>query len=73
MVTQLKGIKMNISKSVKVSNAMNSTTQIKLAAHLQFTQPWLGKMLKDNNPRHIADMAEFYGISTSEFIARGES
>jgi hypothetical protein len=63
---------MNILKSVKVSNAMNGTTQVQLAEHLQFTQPWLGKMLKDNNSKHVERMAEFYNISTSEFIKRGE-
>ena len=64
---------MNILKSVKVSNAMNGTTQVQLAEHLKFTQPWLGRMLKDNNPRHVANIAAFYKISTSEFIKRGES
>jgi hypothetical protein len=63
---------MNILKSVKVSNAMNGTTQVQLAEYLKFTQPWLGKMLKDNNPKHIANIAVFYGITTSEFIKRGE-
>jgi hypothetical protein len=63
---------MNILKSVKVSNAMGGTTQVQLAEYLKFTQPWLGKMLKDNNPKHIAKMAEFYGVDTSAFIARGE-
>jgi hypothetical protein len=52
---------------------MNGTTQVQLAEYLKFTQPWLGKMLKDNNPKHIAKMAEFYGVDTSAFIARGES
>ena len=64
---------MNISKSVKISNAINETTQVQLAKHLMFTQPWLGKMLKDNNSKHVASMAAFYGITTSEFIKRGES
>jgi hypothetical protein len=64
---------MNILKSVKVSNAMNGATQVQLADHLMFSQPWLGKMLKDNNPKHIASMAAFYGITTSQFIERGES
>jgi hypothetical protein len=58
---------MNILKSVKVSIAMNGTTQVQLAEH------WLGKMLKDNNAKHVASMAAFYGITTSEFIKRGES
>tara|TARA_R110000851_G_scaffold262488_1_gene414964 strand:- start:696 stop:887 length:192 start_codon:yes stop_codon:yes gene_type:complete len=63
---------MNILKSVKVSNAMTGFTQVQLAKHLKFTQPWLGKMLKDNNSKHIGSMAAFYSVSTSEFIKRGE-
>lgn len=63
---------MNIRKSVKVSNAMKETTQYHLAQYLKVTLPWLGKLLKNNSPKHVEKMADFYGITTSEFIARGE-
>ena len=63
---------MNISKSVKVSAAMSETTEKDLAQAMGFTSVWLWKMIKENNPKHIEKMADFYDISVSEFIKRGE-
>lgn len=63
---------MNIEKSVKVSAAMAGTTQKELAAHIGITSIYLGKVMKDNSPRHVEAMANFYGVPVSEFVKRGE-
>ncbi len=64
--------KMNLTKSVKISAAMSETSERDLAESLGITRTWLWKLLKENNPKHIEKMADFYGISVSEFIKRGE-
>ena len=51
---------------------MNETKDEKLAQHLSITTVWLWNLLKDNSPRHVQKMAEFYGVTVSEFIKRGE-
>lgn len=63
---------MNIAKSVKVSAAMTGTTQQELARHLGVTGVWLSRIMRDNSPRHLGKMADFYGITVSEFVKRGE-
>lgn len=63
---------MNIKKSVEVMNARIETTKQALASHLGITTPYLSKLLKENDSRHIAKMAEFYHLQVSDFIAEGE-
>lgn len=52
---------------------MNETTDKDLATHLSITSVWLWNLLKDNSARHVQGMAEFYGVTVSDFIKRGES
>lgn len=63
---------MNLQKSVKVSAAMTDTTIKDLSAHIGVTRVWLSKKLAENNPKYLQSMAEFYGVTVSEFIKRGE-
>lgn len=64
---------MNIEISVKVACAKSGKTQNDLAAHLKITGVWLRRMMKDNSPRYISKMSDFFGITVSEFIKHGES
>lgn len=63
---------MNIKKSVEVMNAKIETTKQALAVHLGITTPYLSKLLKENDSRHIKKMAEFYHLPVSAFIEQGE-
>ena len=63
---------MDIKRSIDILNATEGKTVRQIAEHLRVTMPWVKKMMKGNNPRHIEDIAEFYRIPVSEFIKVGE-
>ena len=63
---------MNIKKSVEIMNVKLDTTKQQLAQHMGITTPYLSKLLKENDAKHIAKMADFYHLTVSDFIKWGE-
>ena len=57
---------MNLQKSVDVSCAMQEKRKQDLAASLKITRTWLYMKLKDNDPKYISKIAEFFGITVGE-------
>ena len=63
---------MNINKSVSVCCAKKGYLKRDLANHLKLTTPYLSVLLRENSPRHIAEMAAFFDMAVSDFIREGE-
>ena len=62
---------MNLQKSVDVSCAMQGKRKQDLAASLKITRTWLYVKLKDNDPKYISKIADFFDITVGELINRG--
>ena len=63
---------MNLQKSVDVSCAMQGKRKQDLALSIGVTRVWLWTKLRDNDPKYISKIADFFGITVGELINRGK-
>ena len=63
---------MNLQKSVNVSCAMQGKRKQDLASSIGVTRVWLWTKLRDNDPKYISKIADFFGITVGELINRGK-
>ena len=65
---------MNIGKSIKIYQAKNTVSNQQLAEALRVTPSWMSSIANSElaGLNKLPDLAAYFGVKASEFIAAGE-